>query len=217
MVWNLFNLPWLDLNNAPDWLELRHNVKYTNTKNKKYYCCNYIALFFCFLDEVRTGTYRQLFHPEQLITGKEDAANNYARGHYTVGKEMIDLVLDKLRKLVRTLAYDLTLLWQTVLKSRNQIAQLEIVLPTGYTTQIMNRLCPNEPKYKRLFSIYAKRCWEVANISSYCILRRKMIIGHFLLCDNDNINNDDNNDYNNDKHRQVHKVKKFSSLSKLTE
>ncbi len=45
--------------------------------------------------------YRQLFHPEQLITGKEDAANNYARGHYTVGKEQIDLVLDRVRKLVR--------------------------------------------------------------------------------------------------------------------
>ena len=52
------------------------------------------------LDEVRTGTYRQLFHPEQLITGKEDAANNYARGHYTVGKELVDLVLDRIRKLV---------------------------------------------------------------------------------------------------------------------
>ena len=51
-------------------------------------------------DEVRTGTYRQLFHPEQLITGKEDAANNYARGHYTVGKELIDIVLDRIRKLV---------------------------------------------------------------------------------------------------------------------
>ncbi len=51
------------------------------------------------IDEVRTGTYRQLFHPEQLITGKEDAANNYARGHYTVGKEIIDLVLDRIRKL----------------------------------------------------------------------------------------------------------------------
>ena len=35
---------------------------------------------------LRTGTYRQLFHPEQLINGKEDAANNYARGHYTIGK-----------------------------------------------------------------------------------------------------------------------------------
>ncbi|KAL4553989.1 hypothetical protein LXL04_039897 [Taraxacum kok-saghyz] len=35
------------------------------------------------IDEVRTGTYRQLFHPEQLISGKEDAANNFARVHYT--------------------------------------------------------------------------------------------------------------------------------------
>jgi hypothetical protein len=38
---------------------------------------------FAVIDEVRTGTYRQLFHPEQLISGKEDAANNFARGHYT--------------------------------------------------------------------------------------------------------------------------------------
>ncbi|TNN89390.1 Tubulin alpha-1A chain [Liparis tanakae] len=51
------------------------------------------------IDEVRSGTYRQLFHPEQLITGKEDAANNYARGHYTIGKEVIDIVLDRIRKL----------------------------------------------------------------------------------------------------------------------
>merc|ERR1712013_371959 len=51
------------------------------------------------IDEVRTGTYRQLFHPEQLINGKEDAASNYARGHYTIGKEVVDLVLDRIRKL----------------------------------------------------------------------------------------------------------------------
>jgi len=51
------------------------------------------------IDEVRTGEYRSLFHPEQLITGKEDAANNYARGHYTVGKEIVDLCLDRVRKL----------------------------------------------------------------------------------------------------------------------
>ncbi|XP_026481431.1 tubulin alpha-1 chain-like [Ctenocephalides felis] len=52
------------------------------------------------VDEVRTGTYRHLFHPDQLITGKEDAANNYARGHYSIGKEIIDLVQERLRKLV---------------------------------------------------------------------------------------------------------------------
>merc|ERR1711970_1421486 len=51
------------------------------------------------IDEIRTGTYRWLYHPEQLITGKEDAANNYARGHYTIGKEICDLVLDRVRKL----------------------------------------------------------------------------------------------------------------------
>src|SRR6476620_4890873 len=50
-------------------------------------------------DELRTGTYRQLYHPEQIIAGKEDAANNYARGHYTIGKEIVDLVLDRIRKL----------------------------------------------------------------------------------------------------------------------
>ena len=31
------------------------------------------------------------------MIGKEDAANNYARGHYTVGKEIVDLVLERLR------------------------------------------------------------------------------------------------------------------------
>ncbi|KAL6438431.1 hypothetical protein ACFW04_004503 [Cataglyphis niger] len=51
------------------------------------------------VDEVRSGTYKQLFHPEQLITGKEDAANNYARGHYTIGKEIIDITLDRIRRL----------------------------------------------------------------------------------------------------------------------
>lgn len=51
------------------------------------------------IDEIRTGPYKRLFHPEQMVTGKEDAANNYARGHYTIGKEFIDPVLDKVRRL----------------------------------------------------------------------------------------------------------------------
>jgi len=45
------------------------------------------------VDEVRMGTYRGMYHPEQLLTGKEDAANNYARNHCTVGKEILDLTL----------------------------------------------------------------------------------------------------------------------------
>merc|ERR1712125_88426 len=61
--------------------------------------CVFLDLEPTVIDEVRTGTYRQLYHPEQLISGKEDAANNYARGHYTVGKEIVDLALDRIRKL----------------------------------------------------------------------------------------------------------------------
>jgi hypothetical protein len=45
--------------------------------------CVFMDLEPTVVDECRTGTYRQLFHPEQLISGKEDAANNFARGHYT--------------------------------------------------------------------------------------------------------------------------------------
>jgi len=52
------------------------------------------------LDDVRKGKFQNLFNPEYLINGKEDAANNFARGHYTVGKEMMDQVNDRLRKLV---------------------------------------------------------------------------------------------------------------------
>jgi len=42
-------------------------------------------------DEIRTGTYKGLFKPDMMISGKEDAANNYARGHYTIGKEQVKL------------------------------------------------------------------------------------------------------------------------------
>merc|ERR1712206_51174 len=61
--------------------------------------CVFLDLEPTVIDEVRTGTYRQLFQPEQLISGKEDAANNFARGHYTIGREIVDLCLDRIRKL----------------------------------------------------------------------------------------------------------------------
>merc|ERR1712079_250783 len=52
------------------------------------------------VDDVRTGKRSQMYHPEFLLNGKEDAANNFARGHYTVGKEILDQANDRLRKLV---------------------------------------------------------------------------------------------------------------------
>lgn len=67
--------------------------------------CVFLDLEPTVVDEVRTGTYRQLFHPEQLISGKEDAANNFARGHYTSKTflQIDSLVFDDLKscKLLR--------------------------------------------------------------------------------------------------------------------
>merc|ERR1712050_438488 len=52
------------------------------------------------MGDVKNSKYSAIFHPDFLLPGKEDAANNFARGHYTVGKEIIDKVSDRLRKLV---------------------------------------------------------------------------------------------------------------------
>ncbi|KAK9357910.1 Tubulin/FtsZ, GTPase domain-containing protein [Lipomyces starkeyi] len=72
---------------------------FSETSNGKYVPRTiYVDLEPNVIDEVRTGTYRNLFHPEQLISGKEDAANNYARGHYTIGKELIDQVVERVRR-----------------------------------------------------------------------------------------------------------------------
>merc|ERR1712142_1057158 len=60
----------------------------------------YVDLEPTVVDDVRRGAYAAMFHPEYLINAKEDAANNFARGHYTVGKEIMDVVSDRLRKLV---------------------------------------------------------------------------------------------------------------------
>ncbi|XP_074096132.1 tubulin alpha-1C chain [Cotesia typhae] len=51
------------------------------------------------IDEFRNSEYQKLFHPEQLICGKEDAANNFARGYYTVGRKLLDSLSEKIRVL----------------------------------------------------------------------------------------------------------------------
>ncbi|PHJ24759.1 tubulin alpha chain [Cystoisospora suis] len=51
------------------------------------------------IDDVRKGCYGKLFHPDYLLSGKEDAANNFARGYYTVGRDMSETTLERLRRL----------------------------------------------------------------------------------------------------------------------
>ncbi|XP_075567058.1 LOW QUALITY PROTEIN: tubulin alpha-5 chain [Pelecanus crispus] len=111
------------------------------------------------IDEVRGGVYRQLFHPEQMITGKEDAANNYARGHYTIGKEIIDQVLDRIRKLADQC---------TGLQGFLVFRSFGGGTGSGFTSLLMERLSVDYGKKSKLeFSIYPAPQVSTAVVEPY--------------------------------------------------
>ena len=50
------------------------------------------------MDAVRAGPFGQIFRPDNFVFGQSGAGNNWAKGHYTEGAELIDSVLDVVRK-----------------------------------------------------------------------------------------------------------------------
>ena len=44
------------------------------------------------MDSVRSGPYGQIFRPDNFVFGQTGAGNNWAKGHYTEGAELIDSV-----------------------------------------------------------------------------------------------------------------------------
>jgi len=126
------------------------------------------------IDEVRTGTYRSLFHPEQLVTGKEDAANNYARGHYTIGKEIVDLVLDRVRKLADNC---------TGLQGFLVFHSFGGGTGSGFTSLLMERLSVDYGKKSKLeFSIYPAPQVATAVVEPYnSILTTHTTLKHNLI------------------------------------
>ncbi|KAK7863214.1 hypothetical protein R5R35_003464 [Gryllus longicercus] len=50
------------------------------------------------MDAVRTGPFGRLFRPDNFVNGQSGAGNNWAKGHYTEGAELVDAVLDVVRK-----------------------------------------------------------------------------------------------------------------------
>jgi len=50
------------------------------------------------MDSVRAGQFGSIFRPDNFVFGQSGAGNNWAKGHYTEGAELIDSVLDVVRK-----------------------------------------------------------------------------------------------------------------------
>merc|ERR1712042_370078 len=121
------------------------------------------------VDDVRTGDYAQMFHPEFLLNGKEDAANNFARGHYTVGKEILDQVNDRLRKLV----------------DNSQNVQGFIIhhavgggTGSGLGALILERIAVDYRKKSKLgFEVYPSPTWATCVVEPY----NALLTTHWLL------------------------------------
>ncbi|VDM49441.1 unnamed protein product [Toxocara canis] len=111
------------------------------------------------IDEIRTGTYKHLFHPEQMVTGKEDAANNYARGHYTIGKEVIDLVRSRIRRLTENCSG---------LQGFLIFRSFGGGTGSGFTSLLMEHLSADYGKKSKLeFSIYPSPQMSTAVVEPY--------------------------------------------------
>ncbi|XP_035006492.2 tubulin alpha-8 chain [Hippoglossus stenolepis] len=111
------------------------------------------------IDEVRTGIYRQLYHPNQLITGKEDAANNYARGRYTIGQDVIEQVMDR----TRTLADQCTGLQGFFI-----FRSFGGGTGSGFTSLLMDRLSEEYGKRSKLeFAVYPAPHLSTAVVEPY--------------------------------------------------
>ena len=50
------------------------------------------------LDAVRSSKMGKLFRPDNFVFAQSGAGNNWAKGHYTEGAELIDSVLDVARR-----------------------------------------------------------------------------------------------------------------------
>ena len=111
------------------------------------------------VDEIRTGPYRNLFNPEYMITGKEDAANNYARGYNSIGREKIDLVLDRVRKLSEQC---------TSLQGFLIFHSFGGGTGSGFTSLLMERLTSHFGKNSKLeFAIYPSPRISTAVVEPY--------------------------------------------------
>ncbi|OIR57557.1 MAG: tubulin beta chain [Amphiamblys sp. WSBS2006] len=77
----------------------RADVYYTEASNKKYVPRSILVdLEPGTMDAVKSGPFGGLFRPDNFVFGSSGAGNNWAKGHYTEGAELVESVFDVVRK-----------------------------------------------------------------------------------------------------------------------
>merc|ERR1712123_390332 len=54
------------------------------------------------IDTIRNGPYGDIYRPDNFVFGESGAGNSWAKGHYTEGAELVDAVMDVVRKEAET-------------------------------------------------------------------------------------------------------------------
>jgi len=77
----------------------RLNVYYNEAKDSKWVPRSLLVdLEPGVINDIKSGELGTLFRPENMIHGANGAGNNWAKGHYTEGSELVDSVLEIVRK-----------------------------------------------------------------------------------------------------------------------
>lgn len=50
------------------------------------------------MDAIKSGVYGRIFRPDNFVYGQSGAGNNWAKGHYTEGAELVDVIMDVVRR-----------------------------------------------------------------------------------------------------------------------
>lgn len=88
---------------------LNSNIKFTNDKLKNFFSITEAGRYVprsvfidsepSAIDEIKSGTLKQLYHPGYFIHGKEDMSKNFAIGCNSMNFDQIDISIEKIRKL----------------------------------------------------------------------------------------------------------------------
>ncbi|XP_076811890.1 tubulin alpha-2 chain-like [Clavelina lepadiformis] len=135
------------------------------------------------IDEIRAGTYKNLFHPNSLIAGKEDAANNYARGYYTAGRVMQEKALDAVNRFVESCS---SLQGFLIFRSFGGGTG------SGFAANLIEKLTEQYPKKTKFeFPIYPAPMMSTAVVEPYnAVLTTHASTGHLdcsFLLDNETL------------------------------
>ena len=126
-------------------------------------------------DEIRTGMYRDLFKPSQLISGLEDSSCNFARGYYTIGRSYLNEFMDILRQMVQLC---------DSLQGFMLIQGIGGGCGSGFTSLVMEQLSINYCKNTKMqFSILPSSHQSSAIVEPYnVVLTSKVCIEATDLC-----------------------------------